>query len=376
MSVPVCPSSGCIDLNGFSGITVLGGTVQGTANGTGLANQSGNSIGIEAPSCTGCVINGTTIAGIYTRTSQSDTAFGSSAGGLRGIDISGSGWTIENVTIHDAGWGIVNVFAPGATGDTVSASNIYNVDHGWVPTFDGTGSRGSFFFTNNHVHDYANWDSGSLDEYHHDGIHCFTFDSSGAPAHFTDMVIAGNTFDGNPGQNVTADIFIEGGSGSGSTPCGDATSKVWIYNNTFTGTQPLSNGFIGAFSASPQIINNTFNGPGSGANVMVWNGNASGGSYENNLSENAGTLIALDKSAVPTVDHNAYAASGSNAFICGANFYSSLSSWQTCIGGDATANYTGTTTNTGANLTNLCTGDTTTLCTNRPQTGPWNTGAS
>ncbi len=340
VSVPVCPFTGCIDTNGFTGITILGGTVQATANGTGLANHVASSYGIEAAGCDGCVINGTTVADIYTRTSDSDLAL-DSASEVRGIDISGSGWTVEDATIHDAGWGIVDVFQQGATGDTVTGSDIYNVDHGWVPTFDGAGGYGSFSFTDNHVHDFANWDSGSADAYHHDGIHCFTFGSNGQPAHFDSMTISGNTFDGDPGQNSTADIFIEGGSSSGSTPCGDSSSVVRITENAFSASEPLSNGFLGIFSTSPQVIDNTFKGSGQGINVDISSG-ASNVTFMGNTDTDAGTLIWISPSELAPggLANNTYSGSGSNAFACGSSIVASIASWQACIGGDLNATFT------------------------------------
>ena len=289
--------------------------------------------------CTDCSISGGSITGIYRRTSNSDNNLGS-AGGSRAIDVSGSNTTISGTTITDAGWAIVSTHEPGETGETITGTTITRVDHAWVLAFDGPANYGSFTFDHNTIGDYANWDS-SGDLYHHDGIHCFTFNNpTGAAAHFSSLAVTRNTFNGDPGVNNTADIFLEGGSGPGSTPCADSSSQVTISGNTFTASQSMSNGLIGIFSTNPVVTSNTFNSPGTDVDIQT---PATGGSFTGNTVTGQGTLVWLSPSSFPAgaVDQNGYHTGNSNAFVCGPNFFSptQFASWRSCIRGDVHSTY-------------------------------------
>jgi hypothetical protein len=121
--------------------------------------------------------------------------------------------------------------------------------------------------------------------------------------------------------------------------------------------------------------------------------------FENNLVSNCATLMYNN---VPTIyssdnpDHNVYGPSGNGAFVCGSSFipFNAFASWRSCIQGDThsteTANpalnadgspqATSPAIGAGTNLTSLCTGLVTPLCSNilgvpRPAAGPWNAGA-
>lgn len=335
--VPVCPSSGCVNTNGNISETISDGVIQATASGTGLANNPGITTGIEAWGCTGCTITGTSILGLYVHLPGGNVS-GDSAGSLRGIDITGSNWSISNVTIRDAGWGIVSSEESGATNGTITNADISNVDHGWTVAWNGPGSRGTFTLADSHIHDYANWDTQNV--YHHDGVHCFTYSSNGVAAHFTNLQFQNDTFDGNPGVSSTSQIFIEGGSGAGSTPCGDSTSIVTLTGSHLSASSGLSNGLIGMFSTSPRITGTSFVGPGSGLNVDLSSG-VSGAVFQGNVDTDGGTLIwaAPGEFSAGGLANNTYARSGSNAFVCASQFLSTLTAWQSCIGGDTGSTY-------------------------------------
>ena len=144
----------------------------------------------------------------------------------------------------------------------VDHNNIYNVDHGLI-TSSGTagGSFGPIWFNNNHVHDFANWDTDS-NSYHHDGIHCYTV-AGGQPMHITDFYIYDNRFDGSIGDNATSWIFMEDSSGSSATPCADASSKIWLFNNVGIASRDLGNGVFGMFSGRTFAYQNTIIGDSS-----------------------------------------------------------------------------------------------------------------
>ena len=348
--------------------------------------------------CSGCTIENLTIANLYVHSSASDTSVDQTQDNA--IRFSGSNLTIANNTIHDVGWALYSIWANGNANDSIDGNNIYNTDHGFALTsqFAG-GSIGPVYFYGNDLHDYANWDTSS-DSYHHDGIHCYTSDSGAGPSHYAGFYIYDNTFGGNSGANMTAQIFLEGGSGSGATPCADPSSQLWIFNNVGSVSQDVYNGVFGVFSGDPHVLNNTMVGPditGSGLSYST-NSDATAETFENNVISTGNQIINSSPSyfAAGQPDYNVYANGGSNAFVCSSHFYTTaqFSSWQSCMNADAHSSYhasaslnsngspqTGSAAlGAGTNLTNLCTGSLTALCTNidgttRPTTGPWNAGA-
>ena len=406
LSEPVCPGSGCFDTNNQSNLTLDGGSngiIQSTANGTGLAHQVAGVNGIYAAGCNGCTFENLLIEDMYVHTSTSDTAIDGSQN--RGIFFSGSNINILNNTLHDIGWAIMSQFQNGNGNVTISNNNIYDIDHGFALTGTGGGiTIGAVVFSHNNVHDFTNWDTGSADAYHHDGVHCFT-GYTGSYAHLSGFYIDDNTFGGQTGYNMNAMIFLEGGQGSGYTPCGDSTSKVFIFNNVFSDSGQIANGFLGLYSTSPQIYNNTMMGysaTSSGSNCVTHEPSANyattAESFENNVVTTCENEIGASTGRYATgqPDYNIYAHGGSNAFGCNTNDYafSQFSSWKACIGGDSHSSATSNallnndgspqsgspTTTSGANLTSLCTGNLTPLCaqingTPRPTTGAWDAGA-
>jgi hypothetical protein len=392
-----------IKSNGSSYITLNGGnngtSIQATAEGTGLADQGVASQGIIATNCTGCTIENLTIANLYVHSSPSDTSVDQTQDNA--IRFSGSSMTIQNNTIHDVGWALYEIANSTDSNITIANNNIYNIDHGWASTaaFNG-GNIGPIVFSGNHVHDFSNWDTTN-DAYHHDGIHCYSANAQGLTPHYNGVYIYDNRFDGgNGGANMTADIFLEGGSGSGSTPCSDNTSNFYLFNNVFVGSAGIYNGLVGLENNSMGVraYNNTLEGSGTSSGVCEYDP-ASTVTFENNVMSACGTLIQKNSNSAFTTsspDYDVYASGGSNSFICNGNYYSSsgFNNWKNCTGGDTHGTYVSSASlnsngspqtgspvlAAGTNLTNLCTGNLTALCTNingtpRPTTGPWNAGA-
>ena len=401
------PNGGCggaICLYRLSYYTIDGqntGTIENTANGTALANNQPTEA-IEGFECSHCTVENLTIANMYVHTSPSDTSANATA--QRCISVSGSDWLIRNNVMHDAGWCLYHNFNNGDSNVVIAGNTIYNVDHGWMLASQVSGGNsGPFVFHNNTVYGYAAWDTGSADVYHHDGIHCFTSQTHGAPAHIGLLAIYDNLFKGPIGQNVTAHIFIEGGRGSGSTPCADSTSGIAVYNNVAVGDQPDPDGLFGLFSGNftsthgGGVFNNTFiSTAGSGVGVCFSaNSDVSGMTFENNAVSGCNQLIETD--SIPFApDHNQYADGGNNAFVCRGNYYKSseFSSWQSCIAGDSHSSYRSSLKvdstyqpqagspliNAGTSLTPLCSGSLSSLCSDfagnpRPSASAWTVGA-
>ena len=169
-------TSPSVSIDGRSYITLDGGvngSIQATAQGSGLAHQGTASIGVYAVNCSNCTIQNLLIENLYQHTSPSDTSVDQTQDNA--IKFSGSNFTIANNTMHDMGWAIYQPMNSTDANVRIYGNNIYNVDHGWAPVannFTG-GNIGPYFFYDNHVHDEANWDT-TTNAYHHDGIHCYT----------------------------------------------------------------------------------------------------------------------------------------------------------------------------------------------------------
>ena len=252
----------CLDMSERSFITVDGGVdgiIEGTDNGTTLGLHV-PSIGVVASNCDTCEVKHLTIRGIYVHTGRGSEIDQTQ---MRAIAFTGDNFQVANNVIHDAGWAIT-FGRNGDKNDRVYGNDIYNVDHGVVPSFGSSGgSAGPFFVYDNHFHDFANWDT-SNNAYHHDGIHCYTV-AGGAAQHITDFYIYNNRFDGDIGNNATAWIFIEGSPRHDAfdTPCADSTSRLWIFNNFLTSTKGVAgNGIITLGSFGPTLVaNNLIDGP-------------------------------------------------------------------------------------------------------------------
>lgn len=229
--------------------------IEDTASGTAFDSRTGTKL-IVANGCDRCVIKNLTLQNAYVHTASTDSSIDQTQ--MNAITIDGSGWSVHDNTIHDAGWGITTL-EPCSTGNTrIYNNDIYNVDHGWtVSSASHCAHVGPFFFYGNHVHDLANWDTDD-NAYHHDGIHCF--DAPGTTgAHMDGLYIYNNRFDGDIGGHATSWVFIEGGTGPSATPCSDVGSEIDIFNNIFTTSNGryVTNGFVAVSTGTVGFYNNT-----------------------------------------------------------------------------------------------------------------------
>lgn len=342
ISQTVCPSatgnttSACLVMSGRNYITVDGnstGIIESTANGTspGYANQS-QSAGINAQPCNHCEIKYLTIQNIYVKSPPLGQAEISNTG-ENSIKFSGSDWRIHDNTIHDASWAVWHEGGSGDTNVRVYNNNIYNIDHGFIQS---GGNAGVISFHDNHVHDMGNWDN-TVNDIHHDGIHCYTAGTGGVAKHIDDFYIYNNRFDGDAGDNATSWVFLEGGTGSSSTPCANSTSRIWIFNNfaTYAGSSGTT-GFNGVLEdEGPGILrwfNNTQVGIGTSGSSRVCVPGGTTSAFINNVCA-TGNQVISDASWQDTSspDYNLYADRGSNAFGCGGGT-TVFATWQTCTG--------------------------------------------
>lgn len=319
LSQPICNAAPCLGLNNRSFITVDGGSngiIENTQNGTTLANHV-PSHGIDANPCNNCEIKNLTIQNIYVHSGTNNEVDQTA---VRCITFSGSNILIHDNVMHDAGWCIIDSFASGDSNVMVYNNNIYNIDHGFTPSTGGTPTAGPFYFFNNHVHDYANWDT-TINAYHHDGIHCF---ASPGPAHISGgLWIYNNVFDGDIGNNVTGHIFLEGGTGPGRTPCLDASSTVKVFNNVFIANH-ISSGLVQLYNGTAiEVYNNTIEqiAGGSGGTCLQLGGGSPStlSKIENNIFSGCDVLIDLTttfSNISSDLNHNVYSNCASfNCFV-------------------------------------------------------------
>lgn len=389
VSEPVCPTSGCINTNGKTNIVLDGGdvgTIEDTANGTNLANQSA-SVGVFGSGCDGCVVQNWTIRNIYVHAGLADAAIDQTA--VNAVKVTGNNLSINNNVIHDAGWAI---YTTSICNDTVRVfdNNIYNIDHGWALGQNGTAcTHATAYFNSNHVHDTANWDT-TANQYHHDGLHCFTSGTSGVAMHFDNFYIYDNTFDGDWGnKHTTSHIFLEGGSGVTATPCNDASSNIWIFNNVMTPSAGvIANPILSVSFGTILAANNTIDGIDPTDTSSVCYTPVGGQTFENNAVGGCNQLVSNHAAGdYSHVDHNAYAhCLGSlNCFWLNTTDTSVFATYQAAgFEPNSVANLSAATgsntTGVGANLTSSCVGVLAALCvtidgTARPSAGAWNAGA-
>jgi hypothetical protein len=400
------PNGGCggaICLYGLSYYTVDGqntGIIQNTANGTSLAYKQATEA-VEGYNCNNCTVKNLTIANMYVHTSNSDDTEDQT--GIRCISFNGSNWLIQNNVMHDVGWCLFNNYNNGDTNVDISGNTMYRLDHAWMlATQHSGGNSGPFLFHGNNIYNYSNWDTTS-NSYHHDGIHCYTSGTNGSPAHISTMAIYNNSFAGPIGVNVTGHIFMEAGSGSGSTPCSDASSVIQLFNNVFSADAPAPNGLVALFSAGTySVYNNTIitsDSPSDSNSVGFSTIEPNSGNsvvFKNNAISGFNQELNIGSGMTYTTDYNQYGNGGSNAFVCKGSYYDStqFSSWKSCIGGDSNSAYSASLNLSssgvpqsgsaviakGVNLTSLCTGTMSSLCSDkagnaRPSTGSWTVGA-
>jgi len=411
LSEPVCPGSGdgapgCFDTNGNTYLTLNGGTngsVLSTANGTNLANHDANADGIYAPNCTGCTIENLNISDMYVEGSGSNDCTASNAIGLW---YTGSNTTVENNTFSNEQVGSNLAYMNNTDTNMVIADNTFSDDGtgmNWISDENG-GNAGPILFYGNTLSGFSLWDtSGAC--YHEDGIHGWT-NGSNKMNYSGGVYVYDNRWSGMDGVDTGYIYFEDNPNGPNfSTP----NSPIYVFNNVSTGND--SNGHIVVATGTPFIVNNTIIGTSSSSdNCMGWgvDGFTQDEVEENNAMTTCSALDGVTNSAFFATgqpNYDLYAnSSGSSSFLCMSNRYtlSQFSTWNTCMqsdggGGSGAGTHSAVessldlnsdgspqtnspTNGAGTNLTSLCTGNLTPLCTEingtpRPATGPWDAGA-
>src|SRR5262245_13965087 len=338
ISMAVCPATGCLNLSSRSYITVDGGVpcgpavtnkatcngiIEATANGTGLANQTASSVGINIAGATNLEIKNIIVQNLYRHTSTSDVAL--SSGPLPSCvynNSTGSNIDIHDATMHDALWCLA--FVSGGVYSAVKLHSIetYNTGHAFaIGVVDQTSTDIKIY--DNYDHDHANWTSTNC-IYHNDGIHTYRTGTGNVTA----AIYYNNRYGGDWGTCSTAVIYTEG-----------LNMDITLFNNVILGNQ-LSSGIgngcwnltVGA-SGTGRAYNNTCNLPaavqGSFYDVK-WEGDSD---IRNNVSGSTTQVMmnlpsAMTVPAGKLIDYNAWIATSTSC-----QWFSNASAINTCNGG-------------------------------------------
>lgn len=304
--------------------SMAGGTIQATANGTGLTYQVlGN--GVVLYSCGSCIVENLSIINIYVHTSVSDEN-GDPTGAV--YIAGGSNFLVTNILAHDMKWAIEDAFDNGDTNITYTGNQIYNADHGFVLSPNGTNAA----FTNgyvygNYYHDPANWDD-TANNNHHDGVHLWSFNTGNT---LTNSFIYNNWFFGNFGANMNSAVYQEA-LGFGPYAC-----NAWVFNNVVAPSAGASgNGFLGLGANGGtgcwSAANNTMAGYSTSTQAGL-NFNSTAGTSYGNIASTVFTGLTGVGVAPTAIDDNDYYNMGG-----GGVSNSTLAGWSAyCV-----ANYTST----------------------------------
>ena len=304
-------SASCTAAGALSG----GGTIQATANGTGLTYQV-NGNGILLYSCSNCTVKNLLISNIYVHTSVSDES-GDPTGAIY-ID-GGSNVVVTNNVAHDMKWCIEDNFNNGDTNVQFYGNQVYNVDHGFVIATGGTGAAFTYGYVySNWYHDPQSWDDNGNNN-HHDGVH---FWSSGTGNSLTHSYVYNNEFSGNFGNNMNSGVYQE------ALGYYVAACDAWVFNNVVAPSAgvPTGNGLIGLGANGGvgcwNIVNNTAVGY-STSNATALNANATPGKTYNNITTTVDGALGGYNVNGASIDYQDYYNIGGNGWNGG----NSLAGW-------------------------------------------------
>jgi hypothetical protein len=276
-------SAGAFNCNGKSYVTVDGdgtGTIENTANGTGLANARSSS-GLYFSNCTNAVVNGLVIKNIYLNQENNSSGSGQytadiACGGVTTTGSTCTGMQIYNNTLNNARAGININFDSGNDASKVAIYNNTISDHAWGITFaaDNASSTASgVIIHDNNINSFLNW-TDNVATYHTDGL--ILYNDVNAKSYDT-YQIYNNHFSGSLGKY----------SATGYIACG-RMSTCTIFNNVMvdTGSTPAY-GYIWLYTPNgpDSVYNNTLvASSGGGFGVTLGDDAGLGGGTTSNLT--------------------------------------------------------------------------------------------
>lgn len=316
--------SAAINTNGKSNLVIDGGsngTIQNTANGTGLANQQASSA-VHISGASNVTVQHLTVANICQHNSTSDTVACNSGGNNdRAVYISGGATnvTITLNTIHDSQNCIEYSGSGSDTGILISKNTVYHCNWG----FGGYGATNGLTIDGNDISSATNWDTGA-DSFHHNGVMLFPQSSN------MNNVVISNNYIHDINGTETAHIFLDPNS-PGDLP------GVLIYNNVLTTTtlNGPTNAFItvGRGVSNGKVYNNTVSGKGAqGMSGQIDT------TFEDNIVVGTFTGIELNSGYTSiTSNFNVFfnLTGGSQSMTAGSTSYPTVPAWHTGTGLDA-----------------------------------------
>jgi hypothetical protein len=367
--------------------TPCNGTIQNTANGTGLANNIQSDAIFESGG--GLEVRNLNIINLYVHTGNENEVI-SCPPHPTAVYFAGAapGMNFHNNIVHDACWAL-----NGDADDVIVAFNdIYNMDHGI-----GMGTAATHVglqFHDNHVHDPANWDT-TTNSYHHDGIHLFYLESPHSAWNGT--LVYNNVFDGNWGRNNTAPMAVWDNEN------GTLFNNVCIGSSAANWNNGCLNTSSGAVVSNMTVYNNTLIGSGTSSQyATLLQPGGTNLTVENNAVTTANTLVTTQGgTTISLFNHNVYANAGaSDPFVNASGSttaFLTLPDWQK-YAGEANSSFNSTLNlnsigvpqsgspaiGAGANLSSRCIMNggnlPNALCSDirgnpRSTTGPWDAGA-
>ena len=311
---------------------------------------------------------------------------------------------VHDSLFHDCGWCI----GGWADGYQIYNNNIYNMDHGLA--FGNGNSNVGYLGTSgnlvtvhdNHFGAMVTWDNANLC-CHHDAIHFWA--GQGGTGAISGVTIYNNTFDGDPGAQWQADFYGEQGiqnftvfNNLSNRPVTRTSQAQYIAGNKASGATSagndyfLNNTMIGEVNNAngAGVINIGAAGGTSVTNDAVINNAITGGAHS--ISYGSGTdtgttpCTTIPTTSIPCQVTNVYEATGSfNQFGFHGNNTGSFTTWKTgasylnnlygadagssvisfasmLINADGSLQAASPLRSAGTNLTALCTGYISALC--------------
>ena len=411
ITLPYCSVTGCLNLGGYSYVTINGqnvGSVGSTNNGSaslGYANQQDGHGIYGGGGNTNILIEHLTVGPIYVHDNSGNDILGEGTAEIYvSNDPNTSNLTIDHNVLHDSNWGIqVN-----ASNYTVSNNNSYN--NNWTMLLGCASSTtcSNVYVFGNQAHGFNVWDTTS-GNFHHNFAHSYGDSTS--------------TVSGVYEYNNS--IVGDGISSTSWVMLSEATitmNNFYAFNNLVIASTTAVAGFdLLALGSNWNVSNHTIIGAypvGSGvqgACIKAGTGPITGFIAENNIVSNCGGSqmnFVPPLPVSPVVDYNVYTQVNPGASYpwgyngIGANTFAA---WQTVNGGtcpsgggfDCHGSYTasasavlnnttgvivggGPANGTGVNLYSTCNGQAVpglgALCSDangvaRPASGAWDIGA-
>ena len=264
--------SSCFDLSGASYVTLDGGA-NGVLQVTDNGDKSAHNYPIRGIQLggSGNTIEYMTIKNIYVK--HYNTEVSTNAVGIWSANA--TNFTIDRNTLSQAGNEGLIITNSQATASMTISNNDISGDNWAIASADSTSAaQGPIYIFGNRIHDLSNWDDPS-DANHHNGIFCYTSGGTTYDPPIT-FYIYNNLFSGDPGAHATSWVDIQG--------CSNDTSAYNVFNNIFASEKhDPANGDDNANQAIDNTYNNTFVGSGGGSLALLYMRNTGHHDIRNNI---------------------------------------------------------------------------------------------